>query len=538
MSATFSLRRALLLVVVAAGIAFIQHAYAQSAPTIVFPIPELGNCADQVACKAYCDDLANRASCVEFAEKHNLARKTTVSEQKPFSGEGPGGCTDKNSCRTYCEDASHAEECLSFAEKNGLMKKEEVERARKFVKQTGPGGCRGDACRDYCADTAHVDECVKFAEENNFISKEDAARAKKMMQAAQKGGPGGCKGSECQAYCMTTEHQKECYEFAKKEGFTRPEDDERFETGQKLKQALEQTGGPGGCKSEEACRAYCMDASHVEECIAFAASKGGVPQDRAKKMLEEFSKRQEGFPGAPGMEGMEQRMEKFNEMQKQFLQSRPPEGFEKNGFPPSAGFQEGRPDTRTGGPGGCSSAEECMKYCAEHMEECAKFANQPAPGMIQGKDPAQFEEGRKKFTEPIERNEKGSAPFDDARKRFVQPSEKREGIPQIPPRENIQGKFMNPSGCASPEECAKLMNQGLPGTMPQGGFPQAGMMQKPSEFAPQQQPGVFESAPQQPMPFPGATAPEQNMLPPQPQSGIPLKMFLGGVMGLFARILQ
>ncbi len=527
MNATFSLRRAILLVAVAAIITFVQHAYAQSTSAITFPIPELGNCADQAACRTYCSDPVNQSACVEFGNTHNLKRVENPTEEKrPFSGTGPGGCADQNSCRAYCEDASHAEECLSFAESRGLMKKEDVERARKFVKQTGPGGCRGEECRTYCADTAHVDECVKFAEDNNFISKEDASRAKKMMQAAQKGGPGGCRGEECRAYCTTTEHQKECYEFAKKEGFTRPEDDERFETGQKLKQALEETGGPGGCKSEEACKTYCTDSSHVEECIAFAAAKGGIPVEQAKKMLEDFSRQERGdFRGMPDREqferGMEQRLEKFEEMQRQFMESRPSGGPEQGGFPMQGEFRDMNPNINAGGPGGCSSAEECGKYCAEHMEECAKFGGgQTPPGIMKEQGTKMFE-GNQRKQPPIPRG---------------------ENAPEFAPRENFQKNFQNPSGCTSPEECAKLMNSMAPEMRPQGEFPEGGMMPKPGEFTPPQQPGVFESAPQQPMPFPGTTAPDQNMqniFPQQPpQSAVPLRMFLGGVANFFTRILQ
>ena len=63
--------------VVAAVFSFglVSFAAAASIFDITYPIAELGGCADQAACKAYCNDSAHITECVAFAEAHGLMKK-------------------------------------------------------------------------------------------------------------------------------------------------------------------------------------------------------------------------------------------------------------------------------------------------------------------------------------------------------------------------------------------------------------------------------------------------------------------------------
>ncbi|OGE84169.1 MAG: hypothetical protein A2846_04080 [Candidatus Doudnabacteria bacterium RIFCSPHIGHO2_01_FULL_49_9] len=266
------------------------------------------------------------------------------------------------------------------------MSKEEVAVARKFIGKTGPGGCKGEACRTHCDDPANGEECLKFAEENGLIPKEEAERARKFMQVAKDGGPGGCQGRQCQEYCSSEEHQEECFSFAKKNGLVSKEEQEDFEVGQRLNQKLKEAGGPGGCKTDEECRVYCSDSAHVEECVAFAASQGGISEERAREMLKMFTeKRFEGGPGGgPSPEDLkrfqmdsEKRFDQFRQFEQQY---RGGEGLPGQGDFPGGGMTGGQfpgggmtGGNFPGGPGGCQSPAECMKYCSEHMDECMKF---------------------------------------------------------------------------------------------------------------------------------------------------------------------
>lgn len=90
-----------------------------------------------------------------------------------------------------------------------------------------------------------------------------------------KGGPGGCKGKEeCEAYCAKPENKDTCIRFGGKSDATgelggpgKPgivNDSERNGDPGSRNQ-----GGPGGCKSDAECRAYCDQPQHQQECRQF-----------------------------------------------------------------------------------------------------------------------------------------------------------------------------------------------------------------------------------------------------------------------------
>src|SRR3989338_11491905 len=63
-------------------IGFTAFASAASIFDITYPIDELGGCASQQECKTYCDDLANKDSCLAFAEKNGFISKEKVEQAK------------------------------------------------------------------------------------------------------------------------------------------------------------------------------------------------------------------------------------------------------------------------------------------------------------------------------------------------------------------------------------------------------------------------------------------------------------------------
>ncbi len=498
---------------------------------IEFPIPELGNCADQALCKAYCDDLANKDACLEFAKKHGLATPAETEQAKRLPPVGPGGCSSESECRAYCDDVSHAEECLQFAETHGLVSQEEIRRSREFLSQTGPGGCRGanecraycedpahqeeclefahrkglisdrDAevarrvlaeggpggcrsereCRAYCEDPAHLDQCLAFAERHGFVSKDDALRikkagftagpggckgeaacrefcenptnqpvcidwavengfmtreeaerakkfigrtgpggcrgeecrefcenpenvevcldfaaregllplaeleqARKFARVVAEGGPGGCRGIACRNYCEDPAHQDECFEFAKAQGLVPPEAGQQFEAGKRIREKMLASGGPGGCRSDGECRAYCTDPAHVEECVAFGAAHGGVPPEEVRKMLKEFTEQRFRAHGAFAPQEDFRRFEE--EARRRFEEFRQLEEHFRGEFPGAPGEFPGGPPAGGGfiGPGGCTSPAECIQYCSEHKEACFSFG---PPGVPEARPP-------------------------------------------------------------------------------------------------------------------------------------------------------
>lgn len=380
-----------------------------------------GGCKGERECRTYCEDPAHIEECVAFAEKYELISKEDAARAKKIAGKtGPGGCRGEE-CREFCENPDHMEQCIKFAEENGLMPPEEIIRAKKMIGKQGPGGCRAKACETYCEDSAHAQECIQFAVENELLPPEEVARAKKFMQIGSQGGPGGCQGRACEMYCGDPAHREECFEFAKKNGLVSDDELRGFEAGRKLELVVAEKGGPGGCKSENECRAYCQDPAHVEECIAFASAHGGIAVEQARMMLEQFARnagghrfgpqgeqgfKSGGFPGRPeefpggGATGsefpgefggfdpraMEERMKKFEEFMRLERQFRGEgAGFQSptgSGVTSPGGFQGGG----FSGPGGCTSPDACIKYCFEHQEECAGFGGPGKPGIRQPED--------------------------------------------------------------------------------------------------------------------------------------------------------
>ncbi len=362
-----------------------------------------GGCRGERACRAYCEDPEHITECVSFAEEHGFMDKDHAKLIKKTAGKGPGGCKGSDACRAYCDDTAHQEECINFGEENGFMTKEEAARARKFAGKAGPGGCRGEQCRDFCNQAGNEEQCLEFAEREGIIPKEEAARAKKFMAASRDGGPGGCRGVQCRDYCNDPSHQEECFGFAKKQGLITKEEEEEFEAGAKIQEIVKTSGGPGGCKSDDECRNYCTDPSHVEECVAFGATHGGMPPEQVREMLKNFTERRfeaRGGPGEFGGGGFEEferfeqdagrRFDEFRALEQEFRGKEFP-GFspESGGFPggPDGGFPGGAPGGFPGGrggasgegqgrgeafagPGGCTSPAECIKYCTEHRDEC------------------------------------------------------------------------------------------------------------------------------------------------------------------------
>src|SRR3989344_6153913 len=77
---------------------------------ITYPVAELGNCADQQDCKAYCSITSNYSQCAAFAKKVGLDIEIPPEQRAILEamqkGESPGQCEDEASCRAYCEDVS------------------------------------------------------------------------------------------------------------------------------------------------------------------------------------------------------------------------------------------------------------------------------------------------------------------------------------------------------------------------------------------------------------------------------------------------
>lgn len=259
-----------------------------------------------------------------------------------------GGCENKEACHAYCDDLAHVKECVAFAEAHGLMDADDAREARTFAELggVGPGGCTSkDACESYCENVTHINECLAFAEEHNLLGAEELEEARSVARALRDGAelPGGCTSkASCEAYCEDASHMRQCLAFAKKAGFM---DAHELAEAEKVAAYLESGGEmPGGCRGERECKAYCESGDHMEECAEFAIGAG-------------------------------------------FMSEKEAEMFRKTG---------GK------GPGGCRG-RECEAYCEDeaHREQCIAFAMEH--DLMSAEDKARMEEGRQKAQEALEK---------------------------------------------------------------------------------------------------------------------------------------
>ncbi|MBI2622984.1 MAG: hypothetical protein HYW65_00195 [Candidatus Liptonbacteria bacterium] len=289
---------------------------------ITFPVPELGNCGSKNECKAYCESPANAEACVAFAEKHGLMNKEEAAQAKKFTkalaAGGPGGCKTPQECESFCSNIANLEACMSFAKKQGI-KNAQVSQGEKLLahmKAGGktPGGCTSEAdCKNYCSDFSHAEECYEFAKKAGIVQTKGQARQggprgpggpgggedlspeqfEKVMELAKSGQtPGGCKSKDaCEAYCGAPGHTEECVTFAEKAGFMSREE----------AAMVRKTGGkgPGGCSSPQACEQYCNEPANRETCFKFAEENGFISKEEVQRAKEGLVQLRAGIEHAP-----------------------------------------------------------------------------------------------------------------------------------------------------------------------------------------------------------------------------------------------
>ncbi|MFA6407809.1 MAG: hypothetical protein WCV80_03860 [Candidatus Paceibacterota bacterium] len=268
-----------------------------------YPIPELGNCTSESACRTYCSDANNYAACSDYGAKNNIISKEDAARAKEYAdvlkGEGPGACKDEKSCRSYCEGVAHLDECLSFAEKHNFVSGDQLAEAKKVsnaLKQgaTLPGSCTDKAsCDSYCKVAGHIEECLGFAKKAGFLSDKEIADAEKVLPFLKSGEtPGACTTKDdCEKYCADTNHSVECINFAEKAGFaTKEEADMVRATGGK---------GPGSCTSKDSCEKYCNAKENQKECFTFAQKYNLIPADKLKEMQDGMGRLRSGIDQMP-----------------------------------------------------------------------------------------------------------------------------------------------------------------------------------------------------------------------------------------------
>lgn len=279
-------------------------------------------CKSKSECDNYCSEASHMEECMNFAVQAGfMSAEEQADAQKMLAalknGVKPPACRGKTECEQYCSLEENMDECADFAVAAGFMDQKQYEMIKK-TKGRGPGGCKGkEECEAFCNNSANQQTCVQFGIDNGLMSEEEIRRmeeSKKQFQKAledaspqvrecltgilgdlsaaaptpQSGqalhdcndkfaprpgtGPGGCTSrEECDSYCRA--NPSKCNNPSG--GSSEEQQGSSFSQPNPANTDM-QRGGPGGCQSEEECRAYCTQ--NPNECGGPRPEGEGVPQ--------------------------------------------------------------------------------------------------------------------------------------------------------------------------------------------------------------------------------------------------------------------
>lgn len=308
---------------------------------LTYPIPGLGYCRDAKECSLYCQIPENKAPCWSYGKYRlgsDVLGVSTMSEEekrqmqqkaKQYNVVFPiadlGGCADPQECRDFCEQPINEQACMDFAKKKGFQKEvrdgTSLDRQKKdelIEKAQTELGCTSiESCSKIC-ESDHT-RCEAFARKHGVYQEPSESRGRysaeekvQLMQKAQS--ELGCTSMEsCKFACE--KNPERCMNFAKKHGFDRPEPrDRQEETESREEMEIENRNegqqpssgarpindgtnyiSPSGCRNEAECKRWCE--SHPEQCPGFSEAKnrresGKREHELKKKNLENQQQKQ------------------------------------------------------------------------------------------------------------------------------------------------------------------------------------------------------------------------------------------------------
>lgn len=281
-------------------------------PTITFnityPVADLGNCKDAANCFSYCSYPEHAMACYNFAMSHKIAKAKEIKTVKIIKSLEAAklelGCSTKDECRIFCSLSANFDKCRTFAAKEGL---EEQTTASSSARISTPEiidaaraelGCNARLdCATFCAKAENREKCIAFSQKYNIgpppkpyitpaigTSNNQSTQTGTLNPAAVKmltgdtKYPAACTTSEaCIKYCNS--HAAECKGFdpAKIPPILKDKPNIKITLTPNQEKELKakalktiQSGeflGPGGCKTESECKAYCE--KHTGECPGF-----------------------------------------------------------------------------------------------------------------------------------------------------------------------------------------------------------------------------------------------------------------------------
>ena len=296
--------------------------------------PELGKTAEEAGQKCLKSGSESLTSCDEIAQKffgpegvkELAAARARTKQAGDFYLKGlenlelvtsdgrkiAGKTAIKNACDKAFEtgDVKLARSCGEFAVKNGFTSQKEMDDGLKIFESMADKNINFDQCR------SNPELCQEFIPEERRKEFEGNKKIYEIMKAEA-----GFDPIECERGNVDFEIGRKCFEASQKAlpklkeiaadypevqrmvrdiEFGIKKEGEQKQRGDDFGKFFSQQAGPGGCKNEEECFAYCNDSAHGAECISFGAKHEVFQGDEAVERYQKYNQNNFGGPGPAG----------------------------------------------------------------------------------------------------------------------------------------------------------------------------------------------------------------------------------------------
>src|SRR3989344_4793102 len=293
--------------------------------------PELGKTAEEAGQKCLKSGSELLKSCDEIAQKffgpegvkELAAARTRTKQAGDFYLKGlenlelvtsdgrkiAGKTAIKNACEKAFEtrDVKLARSCGEFAVKNGFTSQKEMDDGLKIFESMADKNINFDQCR------SNPELCEEFIPEEHRKEFEGNKKIYEIMKTEA-----GFDPIECERGNVDFEIGRKCFEASQKAlpklkeiaadypevqrmvrdiEFGIKKEGEQKQRGDDFGKFFSQQAGPGGCKNEEECFAYCNDSAHGAECISFGAKHEVFQGDEAVERYQKYNQNNFGGPG-------------------------------------------------------------------------------------------------------------------------------------------------------------------------------------------------------------------------------------------------
>src|SRR3989344_3167168 len=296
--------------------------------------PELGKTAEEAGQKCLkpgpeslksCDENTQKIFCPEGVKELAAARAQTkqagdfylkgLENLELVTSDGrkiAGKTAIKNACDKAFEtgDVKLARSCGEFAVKNGFTSQKEMDDGLKIFESMADKNINFDQCR------SNPELCEEFIPEEHRKEFEGNKKIYEIMKTEA-----GFDPIECERGNVDFEIGRKCFEASQKAlpklkeiaadypevqrmvrdiEFGIKKEGEQKQRGDDFGKFFSQQAGPGGCKNEEECFAYCTDSAHGAECISFGAKHEVFQGDEAVERYQKYNQNNFGGPGPAG----------------------------------------------------------------------------------------------------------------------------------------------------------------------------------------------------------------------------------------------